>query len=174
MLDAQQARMVEEQAMGVRVVDDGGTVISGSYYLLYPVEADWPARLAATCRIISAASQPGKRLHFLINTPGVVSGTFKSDGQATLNYGRLVGNDAQSVADAGLYGTENPEAIRGFIIRNITIRAPAQRINPAPDVGPPNAAVAAFSSCCTQIAWLFSCCNPAYRRLREEDEFDLT
>ena len=31
---------IEQQKMGVRVVDSGGEVISGSYYLLYPVNAD--------------------------------------------------------------------------------------------------------------------------------------
>lgn len=160
--------------MGVRVVDDGADVLSGSYYMLYPVGADWDARLAATCRIIAAASRPNKRLHFLVHTAGGVSGTFESEGQNSFNYGRMMGSRTESAANAGLYGTESAEAIRGFILRNIAELSPAEQAMAVPIAGPPSGLAAAFSSCCTQLAYLFSCCSPSYRRLREEDEFDLT
>ena len=168
---------IEQQKMGVRVVDSGGEVISGSYYLLYPVNADWDARLLRTCGVIAAASKPEKRLHVLINTPGVSSGTFGEADNPTFDYGRLVGCGASSLADAGLFGSEKAEDIRGFILRQVAslaVRQPATSTVTQPATGSGGLA-AAFSACCTQIAYVFSCCSPSYRQLAEDsDEVDLT
>lgn len=169
-------RAIEDNKLGLRVLDPGGNLLSGSFYMLFPVEGDWEARLTRTCQIIAKASRPEKRLHMLRNCPGAVSGEFGEPGDPSLKYGRLVSREASSISNAGLWGVETAEDIRGFVMRGIRSQIPREQVVDMGAAATEEAGITlpSFTDCCRRLAYLFTCCNPNYQRLDEEDdELDL-
>lgn len=159
--------IIEEQRLGLRLVDEGGKVDSGSCYYLFPVGDDWDSRLRRTCKIYKSASRPEKKLHLLGGLTEVVSGEF--DG--SFAYGRVTGRP-ESLASVSMYGNESEDSIEKWVLAKITERVPKVRAMPsveAPTLDEPSA----FASCCSTIAHVFTCCLPGYARLDDDLDIDL-
>lgn len=160
-----QRQAIENNRLGLRIVDDGGKFDSGSCYYLFPVDDDWDAELLGTCRVYASAAAPNKKLHLLGKLNLVESGKFKG----TLTYGRLTGKP-ESIAAVSLYGGETDESIARWVLKEITSLVPSIGV-----VTPvTNAAVAnqpsAFATCCTSIAYIFTCCLPGYALLADDSD----
>jgi len=169
-----QKRVIEELQLGLRIVDENGTLLSGSLYLLFPVEGDWDARLQRTAEIVKAAAAPGKTL-YLLRDCGTCALT-SADGfdGGSFAYGRTAASGPVEIARASLYGNEEVVTVKNWILRGITQRVPTQAV--ALTIAPTVAATpqaSAFASCINGLAYIFSCCKPGYAQV-DDEELDLT
>jgi hypothetical protein len=163
-----QRKAIEDNRLGLRIVDDGKEFNSGSCYYLFPVTDDWDKRLFDTCKTFENASTPGKTLHLLGNLIDVVSGEFSSGG---FSYGRVMGKPV-SLAKASMLGNESADAIAGWVLRQITSLVPKMHVSSPPTSGATASQPSVFAWCCTNVAYLFKCCLPGYARL-DTDDVDL-
>jgi len=162
---------IESNNLGLRVVPENGEVVSGSYYILFPVEDDWDERLTKTAETIRAASAPGKTLHLLKDCPGIKTGTFNSDGRKTFDYGRLVTPHPKSIKSGNLFGCEKASAFESFVMSGVRSLVPKNAVMPMELEDIDENRVSCFSGCLAAIAHVFSCCNSDYRPLAEEDDY---
>lgn len=151
---AEQRQAIEANRLALRIVDEGTEVNSGSCYYLYPVKDDWDKRLINTCATYCKASRTGKALYLLADLIDVRSGQFSNE---TFEHGRVTGNP-RIVAKAEMYGTETPENIARWALRGITSLVPKIQVSSPPTSVATASEPSAFASCCTQIAYLFTCC----------------
>jgi hypothetical protein len=167
----EEKRVIKERKLGLRVVDEGGRIDSGSCYYLYPPDDrwnGWDKLLVETAEIIAAASRPGKTLHLLGDVVDVRSGTFMKG----FGYGRVTGHPT-SVARAPLYGNEDAAAIVGWVKREIHRLVPTNHVVVSVNIGAAQAAEpSGFARCCAYLSYIFCCCRPGYA-LVDDDEIDL-
>lgn len=168
----EQKAVIENLQLGLRVVEDNGTVLSGSLYFLFPVGADWDARLKGTAEIVKAASKPGKALYLLQGCGSCAVSADSFDGKS-FPYGRIAGGGISIMDRANLYGNETVESLMAWVLRGVTKGIPREVVAVSIADTPIPAQPSAFATCVNTLAYIFSCCKPGYAQVTE-DELDLT